>query len=155
MRRAARIREPGWREGEHLRQRLPGAGPWTYRPVIDLELKPGRVIEVEIELIAGVLVEGRVVDAETGEPLGDVSVCVEGPNQPRDGTVTGQGRPIPIPVTARSSPVFAVCFAPAGRIAKERSGRNTVDIPQTCGTSQSVPLRCGKLGLEGMDPGWP
>jgi len=64
------------------------AGLWTYRPVIGLELKPGWVIEVEIELIAGVVAEGRVVDAETGEPLGDVSVCVEGPNQPRGGTVT-------------------------------------------------------------------
>jgi protocatechuate 3,4-dioxygenase beta subunit len=65
-----------------------GAGRWTYRPIIDRELEPGRVIEVEIELIAGVLAEGRVLDAETGEPLDDVSVCVAGPNQPQDGTVT-------------------------------------------------------------------
>jgi hypothetical protein len=65
-----------------------GTWAWTYRPVIDRELKPGRVIEVEIELIAGVLAEGRVVGAETREPLEDVSVFVDGPNQPGDGTVT-------------------------------------------------------------------
>ena len=53
--------------------------PWTYRPITGMELKPDRVMEVEIELIAGVVAEGRVVDAETGEPLEDVSVCVEGP----------------------------------------------------------------------------
>ena len=46
------------------------------------------MIEVEIELIAGVLAEGRVVGSETGEPLVDVSVSVDGPNQPRGGTVT-------------------------------------------------------------------
>jgi hypothetical protein len=65
-----------------------GTGRWTYRPIVDRELKPRRVIEVEIELIAGVLAEGRVVDAETGEPLHDVSACVAGPNQALDGTTT-------------------------------------------------------------------
>jgi protocatechuate 3,4-dioxygenase beta subunit len=67
-----------------------GACPWTYRPAIDRELKPGRVIEVEIELIAGVLAEGRVVGAEAGKSLKDVRVFVDGPNQPGDGTVTDE-----------------------------------------------------------------
>jgi hypothetical protein len=105
-----------------------GAGRWTYRPVIDRELKPGRVIEVEIELIAGVLAEGRVVDAETGQPLDDVSVCVAGPDQPQDGTSTdkdGRYRFRLPPGRAE----FSLCGSlPPGYGQASRVGP-TVDIP--------------------------
>jgi RNA polymerase sigma factor (sigma-70 family) len=42
----------------------PADGPWTCRAARDVRLRPGEVAEVEIELIRGALVEGRVVRAE-------------------------------------------------------------------------------------------
>jgi hypothetical protein len=102
--------------------------PWTYQSITDMELKPGRVIEVEIKLIRGVLANGSVVDAETGEPLEDVSVCVEGPNQPRIGTVTNKdGRYRFRLPPGRAS--FSLCGRlPPGHGQASRAGP-TVDIP--------------------------
>lgn len=63
----------------------PNDGPWTYRAAADTELRPGRTTEVEIELIRGVAVEGKVVDGGTGEPLAGVGVGLYGPMRPRSG----------------------------------------------------------------------
>ena len=46
----------------------PNDGPWTYRAAADTELRPGQTAEVAIELIRGVQVEGKVVDAGTAIP---------------------------------------------------------------------------------------
>jgi hypothetical protein len=60
-------------------------GPWTYRAVADTALLPGRTAEVAIELIRGVQVEGKVVDARSGNPVPEVGVGVYGPMRPRSG----------------------------------------------------------------------
>ena len=63
----------------------PGAGPWTYRAVKDAELRPGETTEVEIELIEGILVEGKVIDLDTDRPLKGAHVGLYGPIRPRSG----------------------------------------------------------------------
>ncbi len=63
----------------------PNDGPWTYRAAADTELKPGRTTEVEIELIRGVQVEGQVVDADSGRPVAEVGVGLNGPIRPGSG----------------------------------------------------------------------
>ena len=63
----------------------PGAGPWTYHAVKDAELRPGEITNVEIELIEGVLVEGKVIDLDTDRPLGGTHVFLHGPIRPRSG----------------------------------------------------------------------
>ncbi len=60
-------------------------GPWTYRAAADTKLRPAKTTEVTIELIRGVQVEGRVVDAMTGNPVAEVGVGVYGPMRPRSG----------------------------------------------------------------------
>jgi hypothetical protein len=63
----------------------PNDGPWTYRAAADTELRPGQTAEVTIELIRGVQVEGKVVDAANGNPVAEVGVGVYGPMRPRSG----------------------------------------------------------------------
>ena len=65
----------------------PNDGPWTYRAIDGVELQSGRTTEVRIELIRGVQVEGRVVDATVGAPVPGVGVAVGlyGPAGPRQG----------------------------------------------------------------------
>ncbi len=63
----------------------PGAGPWTYRAVKDAELRPGETTGVEIELIEGVLVEGKVIDLDTDRPLKGAHLGLYGPIRPRSG----------------------------------------------------------------------
>jgi RNA polymerase sigma factor (sigma-70 family) len=63
----------------------PSDGPWTYRAIDNQALHPGKTAEVTIELIAGVLVEGQVVDAATGDPVAGVFIGMYGPARPRTG----------------------------------------------------------------------
>ena len=63
----------------------PNDGPWTYRAAADTELRPGQTAKVAIELIRGVQVEGKVVDASNGNPVAEVGVGVYGPMRPRSG----------------------------------------------------------------------
>jgi protocatechuate 3,4-dioxygenase beta subunit len=60
-------------------------GPWTYRAVKDARLAFGETTEVEIELIKGVEVEGRVVASQTQKPIAGVGVAQYGPTHPRSG----------------------------------------------------------------------
>jgi hypothetical protein len=60
-------------------------GPRTYRAVAGTALLPGRSAEVAIEPIRGVQVEGKVVDARSGNPVPEVGVGVYGPMRPRSG----------------------------------------------------------------------
>jgi protocatechuate 3,4-dioxygenase beta subunit len=63
----------------------PNDGPLTYRAAADTELRPGRTAQVEIKLIRGVQVEGKVVDARNGNPVAEVGIGVYGPMRPRSG----------------------------------------------------------------------
>jgi hypothetical protein len=63
----------------------PFDGPWTYRAIDNLALHPGKTNEVTIELIEGVLVEGKVAEAGTGKPIVGISVGMYGPARPRSG----------------------------------------------------------------------
>jgi hypothetical protein len=63
----------------------PNDGPWTYRAAADTGLRPGRTAEVVIELIRGVQVEGKVVDARNANPVAGVGVGVYGPMRPTSG----------------------------------------------------------------------
>src|SRR5262249_32552639 len=60
-------------------------GPWTYRAIDNLALHPGKRNEVTIELIEGVLVEGKVVEAGTEKPIAGESIGMYGPARPRSG----------------------------------------------------------------------
>jgi protocatechuate 3,4-dioxygenase beta subunit len=103
-------------------------GPWTYRPVIDRELKPGRVIEVEFELVAGALAEGRVVDAGTGKPRVGISVYVAGPDLMPGVTVTDKdGRYRFRLPPGRAEFSLGGSFAPGYGLAS--GGGPKVDIP--------------------------
>jgi 5-hydroxyisourate hydrolase-like protein (transthyretin family) len=63
----------------------PNDGPWTYRAIDKLALHPGKTADVTIELIAGVLVEGQVIDSATGNPAVGVYIGMYGPARPRSG----------------------------------------------------------------------
>jgi hypothetical protein len=63
----------------------PFDGPWTYRAIDNLALHPGKTNEVTIELIEGVLVEGKVEEAGTRMPIVGISVGMYGPARPRSG----------------------------------------------------------------------
>ena len=63
----------------------PNDGPWTYRAIDNLALHPGKTAEVTIELIEGVMVEGKVVDAGTGDPVQGVYIGMYGPARPDSG----------------------------------------------------------------------
>jgi hypothetical protein len=71
---------------------------WTYRIARDVALKRGRTTSVDIELIRGVEVEGKVVAQGTGRPLQGTEVTYDGPSRPLDGqspfpvTTDAQGR---------------------------------------------------------------
>jgi hypothetical protein len=63
----------------------PSDGPWAYRAVDSLPLQPGETVEVTLELIEGVLVEGKAIDAGTGDPVVGLSVGMYGAARPRSG----------------------------------------------------------------------
>jgi RNA polymerase sigma factor (sigma-70 family) len=63
----------------------PNDGAWTYRAIDNLALHPGKTNEVEIELIEGVLVEVKVVEAGTGKPIARGFVGMYGPARPQSG----------------------------------------------------------------------
>ena len=63
----------------------PADGPWTYRAIDGLALRAGTTSEVAIELIEGVLVEGKVLEAGTGKPITGISMGMYGPARPRSG----------------------------------------------------------------------
>ena len=52
----------------------PSDGPWTYQAIDNLALHPGKRADATIELIEGVLVEGKVTDAATGKPIAGAPV---------------------------------------------------------------------------------
>jgi hypothetical protein len=63
----------------------PSDGPWAYRAIDNLALHPGKSNEVTIELIEGVLVEGKVAEATTGKPIAGVRIGMYGPARPQSG----------------------------------------------------------------------
>jgi hypothetical protein len=63
----------------------PSDGPWAYRAIDNLALHPGKTNKVTIELVEGVLVEGKVAEATTGKPMVGVGVGMYGPARPRSG----------------------------------------------------------------------
>ena len=66
----------------------PSDGTWTYRAIDNLALHPGKTSEATIELIEGVLVEGRLAEADTGKPMAGALVGMKGPARPRSGAAT-------------------------------------------------------------------
>jgi beta-lactamase regulating signal transducer with metallopeptidase domain len=68
-----------------------GAGEgesWTYRAAQDVMLRPGQTRDVDLELIRGVDVEGKVVAQGSGTPVAGAGVGVYGPFRPRTGPMT-------------------------------------------------------------------
>jgi hypothetical protein len=63
----------------------PSDGTWTYRAIDSLALHSGQTSNVTIELIEGVLVEGKVAEAVTQTPVVGISVGMYGPARPRSG----------------------------------------------------------------------
>ena len=63
----------------------PNDGPWTYRAIDNLSLHPGKTSEVTIELIEGVLVDGKVVEIGTGDPVPGIFIGMYGPARPHSG----------------------------------------------------------------------
>ncbi|MDR3636352.1 MAG: sigma-70 family RNA polymerase sigma factor [Isosphaeraceae bacterium] len=63
----------------------PNDGPWTYRAIDNLSLHPGKTSEVTIELIEGVLVDGKVVEIGTGDPVPGIFIGMYGPARPDSG----------------------------------------------------------------------
>jgi hypothetical protein len=61
---------------------------WTYRAAKDVNLTPGKISDVALELIRGVEVEGTVVEQRSGSPLEGVELGVYGPFRPRSGAMT-------------------------------------------------------------------
>ncbi len=61
---------------------------WTYRAANDVALKPAATADVEIELIRGVEVEGKVFTQQTGKPVDGARVGVYGLFRPRSGGAT-------------------------------------------------------------------
>ena len=106
----------------------PTDGPWTYRAIDNLALHPGKTNEVTIELIEGVLVEGRIAEAGTGKPIAGVFVGMYGPARPRSGaailsaTTDAMGR-----YRFRLPPGVTYLYTAGGRPA--RSGSQSVVIP--------------------------
>ena len=85
----------------------PQPGDWTCRAIADLKMKPGETSKAEIELIRGVLVEGRVILAvrdekgvvnPTDQPAVGVTIGMYGPARPDSGAAIlsaktdGEGR---------------------------------------------------------------
>ena len=54
----------------------------TYRGVDNLALHPGKTSEVTIELIERTMVTGKVIDANSGEPVPGLFVGMHGPSRP-------------------------------------------------------------------------
>jgi RNA polymerase sigma factor (sigma-70 family) len=63
----------------------PSDGAWAYRAIDSLPLHPGETAEATLELIEGLLVEGQVVDADSGNPIAGTSVAMYGPARPHSG----------------------------------------------------------------------
>jgi hypothetical protein len=111
----------------------PSDGPWTYRAAADTSLRPGRTAEVVIELIRGVQVEGRVVDARDGTPVPEVGVGVYGPMRPRSG---------PAIISAKTDhdgryrfrlppgqTTFYICGPVPAGYGSQLNGGHTVEVP--------------------------
>jgi hypothetical protein len=108
-------------------------GLWTYRAPADKELRPGQTTEVAIELIRGVHVEGKVIDARNGNPVASVGVGVYGPMRPRTGaaivsaTTDNDGR-----YQFRLPPgqtYFYICGPVPAEFGQQARGGHTVEIP--------------------------
>ncbi len=104
-----------------------GDGPWTYRAVEYLRLRSGRTAEAEIELIAGVMVTGRVVDAQ-GKPAVGAGVGMYGPARPRSGAAILRAMPDERGVYRFRLPPGETTFYNAGQVVW-RSGGLRVQIP--------------------------
>jgi hypothetical protein len=111
----------------------PNDGLWTYRAAADTGLRPGRTAEVVIELIRGVQVEGKVVDARNGNPVAGVGVGVYGPMRPRSGAAIisaktdKDGR-----YRFRLPPgqtYFYICGPVPAEYGQQPDGGHTVEIP--------------------------
>jgi hypothetical protein len=111
----------------------PNDGPWTYRAAADTALRSGGTAEVVIELIRGVQVEGRVVDARNGNPVPEVGVGVYGPMRPRSG---------PAIISAKTDhagryrfrlppgqTIFYICGPVPAEYGREPEGGHSVNIP--------------------------
>jgi hypothetical protein len=110
----------------------PVDGPWTYRAAADARLTPGQTTEVEIELIRGVQVEGRVIDAD-GRPVAGIGVGVYGPIRPRSGAAivsmkTDQDGRYRFRLPPGET-YFYVCEAVPAAGGEIFSGGQTADIP--------------------------
>ncbi len=109
--------------------------PWTARAAANVAFRPGQLAEATVEILEGVIVEGRVVEAGTGKPVPGAFVGMYGPERPRSGaailsvTADGEGR-----YRFRLPPGPTYLYFPGGlegvhRLPGERSALN-IDIPE-------------------------
>lgn len=68
-----------------FRLNVPDGSDWTYLSPGSIDLSPGATVQVEIELIRGALVTGRVIDEETGKGVPDMTILGDGSDR---GTAT-------------------------------------------------------------------
>ena len=120
---------------------------WTYTPAV-VTLHPGQTVEgVEVELVPGVEVEGRFVDAETDDPVMPVNVSAISP-----GRLSFLGSIAPVRHTDEQGrfrfhlnpgevELFVLEMPPAYKEAYPRGFRQIVWIPK--GVRRSLCLRCG------------
>jgi hypothetical protein len=125
----------------------PADDTWTYRPAV-VALEPGRRVEgVELELLEGVEVEGRFVDADSDNPVTPVKLAIIG-----SGRLSFLGTMAPIRETdmhgvfrVRLNPgnaeVVAFNLPAAYAKAYTRGFRQTVEIPVGSQSFTLPPLR--------------
>ena len=108
-------------------------GLWTYRAAADTELRPGHTTEVSIELIRGVKVEGKVIDARNGKPVAGVGIGVYGPVRPRSGaaivsTKTDDEGRYRFRLPPGQTYVY-ICGPVPAEYGRQARGGHTVEIP--------------------------
>jgi hypothetical protein len=131
----------------------PNDGPWTYRAAADTELKPGQTSEVEIELIRGAQVEGRVVDADSGLPVAGVGVGLYGPIRPRSGAAiisakTDHAGRYRFRLPPGETYIY-ICGPVPPEYGQRYRGAQTVNIPADAREFTVPPIEIRKEGREG------
>jgi hypothetical protein len=63
----------------------PASVGWTPKIAPTINVQPGSTTHVQLELIEGVVVEGKVVASDTGKPIHDAAVGGHSPARPEEG----------------------------------------------------------------------
>jgi len=122
---------------------------WTLRAAAEVSLRPGAASDVNLELIEGTVVEGKVVAAGTGEPVAGVVVGAHSPARPvtsqacHRAQTDGQGRyRLRLPPGQADFYVFA---APGGYLSPPREQNpSSIVIPDNAANATGPTLTVEK-----------